>query len=119
VEPRTRPELGQTVAAPSPTSFAMPFVYLLRCSDGSLYAGATVDLERRLAAHQEGSASRYTRSRRPVQLVWSLEVASWGEALSREAKLKRLRRPDKERLLAQAAAHAPPLCGSVLPGTRS
>jgi len=52
----------------------VPFVYLLRCRDGSLYAGAAVDLERRLAEHRAGRASRYTRSRLPAELVWSFEV---------------------------------------------
>ena len=55
----------------------MPFVYLLRCRDGSLYAGAAMDLDRRLAEHAAGRASRYTRSRRPVALFWSREVATW------------------------------------------
>jgi putative endonuclease len=82
----------------------VPFVYLLRCRDGSLYAGAAVDLERRLAEHRAGRASRYTRARRPVALAWSLEVATWSEALRAEAGLKRLRRAEKERLLAQAGS---------------
>lgn len=73
----------------------MPFVYLLRCRDGTLYAGAAVDLERRLREHQAGRASRYTRSRRPVELVWSMEVATWSEALREEARIKRLRRTAK------------------------
>ena len=73
----------------------MPFAYLLRCRDGTLYAGAAVDLERRLREHQAGRASRYTRSRRPVELVWSVEVATWGEALREEARIKRLPRAGK------------------------
>ena len=73
----------------------MPFVYLLRCRDGSLYAGATVDLARRLAEHAAGRASRYTRARLPVALFFSREVATWSEALREEARLKRLRRAEK------------------------
>ncbi|KAB2967666.1 MAG: GIY-YIG nuclease family protein [Thermoanaerobaculia bacterium] len=73
----------------------MPFVYLLRCRDGSLYAGAALDLERRVREHEAGRASRYTRSRRPVELVWSREVATWGDALREEARVKRLRRAAK------------------------
>lgn len=73
----------------------MPFVYLLRCRDGTLYAGAAVDLERRLREHAAGRASRYTRSRRPVELVWSAEVATWSEALREEARIKRLPRAGK------------------------
>jgi putative endonuclease len=79
---------------------AMPFAYLLRCRDGTLYAGAAVDLERRVRAHQAGRASRYTRARRPVELVWAHEVATWSEALREEARIKRLRRAAKETLAA-------------------
>ena len=78
----------------------MPFVYLLRCRDGSLYAGAAVDLERRLAEHRAGRAARYTRSRLPVELAWSAEVASWSQALREERRIKALRRAEKERLIA-------------------
>ncbi len=78
----------------------MPFVYLLRCRDGSLYAGAAVDLERRLAEHRAGRASRYTRSRLPVELAWSAEVESWSAALREEHRVKSLRRAAKEALIA-------------------
>lgn len=77
----------------------MPWVYLLRCRDGSLYAGAAMDLERRLQQHASGKASRYTRGRRPVVLAWSLAVETWSEALREEARVKRLSRADKERLI--------------------
>lgn len=77
----------------------MPFVYLLRCRDDSLYAGAATDLERRLREHRAGKASRYTRSRLPVELAWSREVGSWSDALREEARLKRLRRAAKEALV--------------------
>lgn len=73
----------------------MPYVYLLRCRDGSLYAGAALDLERRVREHEAGRASRYTRSRRPVEMFWSREVPTWGEALREEARVKRLRRAAK------------------------
>ena len=78
----------------------MPFVYLLRCRDGSLYAGAAMDLDRRLAEHAAGRASRYTRSRRPVALFWSREVATWSAALREEARVKRLGRAAKLALAA-------------------
>lgn len=81
----------------------MPHVYLLRCRDGSLYAGAAVDLEKRLREHRAGRASRYTRSRLPVELVWSSEVASWSAALREEARIKALSRRAKELLLAAAS----------------
>jgi putative endonuclease len=80
----------------------VPFVYLLRCRDGSLYAGAAVDLERRLRDHRAGRASRYTRSRLPVELAWSLAVGSWSEALREEARIKGLDRAGKEELIARA-----------------
>jgi putative endonuclease len=84
----------------------VPYVYLLRCRDGSLYAGAAKDLVRRLAAHQAGVASRYTRARLPVELVWWREEESWGAALRAEIRLKRLRRAGRERLLrGDVAAH--------------
>lgn len=75
------------------------FVYLLRCGDGSLYCGWTTDLERRLAQHQAGVASRYTRSRLPVELAWSAAATSRGEAMSEEARIKRLDREQKLRLV--------------------
>lgn len=77
----------------------MPFVYLVRCRGGSLYAGAAVDLDRRLKEHLAGRASRYTRARLPVELVWSREVPSWGDALREEARLKRLPKQAKEALV--------------------
>ncbi len=79
----------------------MPFVYLLACRDGSFYAGATKDVAARLRAHQAGRASRYTRSRRPVELAWSREVATWSEALREEHRIKRLTRRAKQELVAE------------------
>jgi len=82
----------------------MPFVYVLRCNDGSLYTGSARDLELRVAQHQAGRGARYTRSRLPVTLVWSREVASWSEALREEYRIKRLRREAKDRLIADTKA---------------
>ena len=73
----------------------MPFVYLLTCRDGSLYAGAAVDLGRRFREHCAGRASRYTRARLPVAIAWSVEVESWSAALREEARIKRLNRAAK------------------------
>jgi putative endonuclease len=75
------------------------FVYLLRCADGSLYCGWSVDLERRLRQHEAGTASRYTRSRRPVELVWSVACADRSEAMREEARVKRLKRAEKRALI--------------------
>ncbi len=58
----------------------MNYVYILRCADGTLYTGWTTDLNRRLAAHNAGSGAKYTRSRRPVALLYSEECASRGAA---------------------------------------
>ena len=78
----------------------MAFVYLLRCADETLYCGWTTDVERRLAQHRSGTASRYTRSRRPVELVAVIPVADRSAALREEARIKRLPRAAKLRLIA-------------------
>ena len=74
-------------------------VYMLRCSDGSLYTGITNDLAKRLKAHAAGKASRYTRSRLPVALAYSEPQRSKSAALKRELAIKRLPRAEKDRLL--------------------
>ncbi len=76
-------------------------VYLVRCSDGSLYCGITNDLAKRLKAHGAGKASRYTRSRLPVTLAYSEPQKSKSAALKREAAIKRLHRAEKDLLLAK------------------
>jgi len=85
---------------PAPEPGGMPHVYLLRCADGSLYCGWTTDVERRLAAHRAGTASRYTRSRLPVELAVAIPVADRSAALREEARIKRLPRAAKLRLAA-------------------
>ena len=74
-------------------------MYLLRCADDSLYCGWTTDVERRVRAHAAGRASRYTRSRRPVSLAAVLEVADRSSALQEEARIKRLTRAEKLKLI--------------------
>ncbi|MCM0756305.1 GIY-YIG nuclease family protein [Desulfovibrio aminophilus] len=71
------------------------FVYLMRCSDGSLYCGVTTDLARRLAEHNAGTGARYTRSRRPVALEASAPCADKSAALRAEAAVRRHRAEDK------------------------
>jgi putative endonuclease len=71
------------------------FVYVLRCRDGSLYTGATNDVDARLARHSAGLGARYTRSRLPVKLVHVERAAGRGAALRREAAVKRLTRAEK------------------------
>ncbi|HET9552302.1 MAG TPA: GIY-YIG nuclease family protein [Anaeromyxobacteraceae bacterium] len=80
-------------------------VYLLRCADGSLYTGATNDLDRRVAAHAAGRGARYTRSRLPVALVYEERVRGRGAALRREAAIKRLSRAAKLALVQGTKAH--------------
>ena len=85
-----------------PSQSSCWLVYLLRCRDGSLYTGITNDLPKRLTAHAVGKASRYTRSRLPVTLAYTEPQPSKSAALKREAAIKRLRRAQKERLMARA-----------------
>jgi predicted GIY-YIG superfamily endonuclease len=77
----------------------LPFVYILRCGDGSLYTGIAKDLPRRLEQHHLGTASKYTRSHRPVVLVWKRRVLTWSRALKEELRIKALSRAQKEALL--------------------
>ena len=86
----------------------MAFVYVLRCRDGSLYTGIAKDLAARFRQHQAGRASRYTRGRLPVTLVWSRRLATWSDALREEHRIKRLRRSAKEAFLAAGKAAANP-----------
>jgi putative endonuclease len=80
------------------------FVYILRCRDGSLYTGIAKDVAARLRQHHAGRASRYTRARRPVALLWSRRVATWSAALREEHRIKQLRRSEKVALVAESRA---------------
>jgi len=71
------------------------FVYILRCADGSLYTGITKDVKRRCQQHNDGTASRYTRSRRPTKLVWQEAHLDRNSALKREASIKGMTRRAK------------------------
>lgn len=75
------------------------YTYILRCSDGSLYTGWTNDLEKRLETHNRGVGSKYTRARLPVELVYYEEFETKEEAMSREARIKRLSKEKKEELI--------------------
>ena len=77
----------------------MYYVYMVRCSDNSIYTGYTVSIEERLKAHNAGKASKYTRSRLPVTLVLKEEYETKGEALKRECKIKSLTREEKMELI--------------------
>jgi putative endonuclease len=82
------------------------WVYLLRCRDGSLYTGWTVDLGRRLARHRSGVASQYTASRLPVELALAIPMPDRTAARREEARIKRLPRPAKLALLTRAETPA-------------
>ena len=77
----------------------MNYTYILKCSDGTLYTGWTNNLENRLAAHNRGTASKYTRTRLPVEMVWHEESETKNEAMSKEAHIKRLSRSEKIALI--------------------
>ena len=74
-------------------------MYILECSDGSLYTGWTNDLERRMREHNAGKGAKYTKSRRPVVLVYFEAFETRQEAMRREYAIKRLKREDKLKLL--------------------
>lgn len=71
-------------------------MYILKCGDGTLYTGITNDMQRRLRQHNDGSASRYTRSRLPVEVVYSEPCGNRSRALKKELAIKRLSRKEKE-----------------------
>jgi predicted GIY-YIG superfamily endonuclease len=77
----------------------MPFVYILRCADGSYYTGSTIDLEMRIAQHQTGYFKGYTSSRLPVELMWHQEFPSGHEAFVCERQIKGWTRAKKEALI--------------------
>jgi putative endonuclease len=76
----------------------MNYVYLLKCSDSSLYCGWTTDLEQRITTHNSGRGAKYTRSRLPVELVYYEIFESRHEAMSRECQIKKLSRREKLKL---------------------
>lgn len=80
---------------------------MLRCSDGSLYSGATNDLLHRLSQHNAGKGARYTRSRLPVRLIYWVKARNRSYALRKEAALKAKSRPEKEALLLAAKVPRP------------
>ncbi|MGB0385548.1 MAG: GIY-YIG nuclease family protein [Ardenticatenaceae bacterium] len=75
------------------------WVYMVECRDGSLYTGWTYDVEARVAKHNGGKGAKYTRSRRPVTLRWREAQPSRSAAMKREAAIKKLKPPQKRRLI--------------------
>ncbi len=73
--------------------------YMLRCSDGTLYTGWTNNMEKRLEAHNQGNGAKYTKPRRPVELVYMEIFETKQEAMRREAAIKKMSRAQKEKLV--------------------
>ena len=77
----------------------MNYTYIVRCADGTLYTGWTNDLEKRLHAHNSGEGAKYTRSRRPVELVYYEEHETKEDAMRREWHIKHLTRAQKMKMI--------------------
>ena len=75
------------------------YIYIVKCSDGTLYTGWTNDVPARIAAHNNGNGAKYTRSRRPVFLLYKEELPSKQDALRRECEIKRMTRKQKLSLI--------------------
>ena len=78
----------------------MPFVYIVRCSDGTYYTGWSSDPDRRVVEHNRGRGGRYTRTHGPVTLVYREHLPDRGSAMRREVQIKNYSRERKERLIA-------------------
>jgi putative endonuclease len=87
----------------------MPHMYILECSDGSLYVGSTIDLERRVAQHDIGEGAAYTRRRRPVRLVYAEEYNRIDEAFAREKQVQGWSRAKRQALIEKQSALLPEL----------
>lgn len=79
----------------------MNYVYILRCTDETLYTGWTNDIEKRLKAHNDGKGAKYTKYRRPVKLVYYESFETKQEAMKREYAIKQLSKSDKEKIIKQ------------------
>jgi putative endonuclease len=77
----------------------MAVTYILRCKDGTLYTGATKDMDRRLKEHNSGKASKYTSGRRPLKLIYVEECNDYSGALKREKEIQKMSRKEKDRLV--------------------
>ena len=101
MKPRYKRMLAGMQAKEDPENTPEPwFLYILECADGSFYTGVTKDLDRRLKQHNDGKASRYTRTRRPVRMRYTEDCPGRAAALVRECQVKALSRKAKEKLVA-------------------
>ena len=87
----------------------MNYTYIVECKDGSLYTGWTNHLEKRIQAHNEGNGAKYTKSRRPVKLVYFEEYETKEEAMKREYAIKQLSKKRKEQLIARQKEQGAPV----------
>ncbi len=87
--------------APTEAPEAVWSLYILECSDGSFYTGVSTDIDRRLREHEKGTASRYTRTRRPVVLLYREECGSRASSLARECAVKSMSRQTKKKLISE------------------
>ena len=94
----------------------MAYTYLLRCSDGSLYCGWTTDLEQRVKTHNSGKGGKYTRSKLPVELVWSYSTDDKILAQRLEFAIKKLSKEKKERLVLEPKL-IESFCSKILEGS--
>ena len=79
------------------------YLYILRCKDSTLYTGITTDVEKRFQTHQSGKGAKYTRGRRPLELVYRELCGTHSDALKREWEVKQLSREEKQKLIARYA----------------
>jgi putative endonuclease len=77
----------------------MFFVYILKCSDNTLYTGFTIDIEKRLQTHRSGLGSKYVRARLPVEIIYKEEFDNQGDAMRREIEIKKWSRKKKIEIL--------------------
>lgn len=77
----------------------MNYIYIVKCKDKTLYTGWTNDLDKRIKAHNDGLGAKYTKSRRPVKLVYHEEYNTKQEAMSREYAIKQMTRQEKLKLI--------------------
>lgn len=84
----------------------VPFVYIVRCSDNTLYTGWAVDVDKRVKVHNAGRGAKYTQTRRPVKLLYSEEFPTRADAMRRERAIKKLPRAKKLALTSQRKTKA-------------
>ena len=77
----------------------MYFIYILKCLDGSFYTGSTNNIEKRFKNHLAGKGGKYTRSHKPLKVIYKEKFKNKSDALKREAEIKKLTKPEKIKLV--------------------